>query len=327
MNTYHIIDHEGFGTIHRLLIPLCEKYQDHHLFTTGKEHFPLTERAVKDILQDPAPYIIVHSTGKMKSDLLTNFRKQFEKIPASLFLHTSYHYQELKGRGDMIHDLLRLTKEYEMNVFLPSKEVAVQYGDFGIPVRTVQLGIPPVYANESYFENRPELEPYYNKIITTCCSSQPIYGFVKGLDLFEELIGRLHLQDQALIAGIDGPDRSEIPCKKFSTDDFLNILCHAKAYVQLSRYETYNLTAVQAKQFMVPTLVLGVEGAQSCMGEYAYAALEELASALEHVLDGQTNPSDLICCWLDSRWRESMQQFYDSLAAACTKPYDSAVNI
>lgn len=327
MNTYHIIDHEGFGTIHRLLIPLCENYRDHHLFTTGKEYFPLTERAVKDILQDPNPYIIVHSTGKMKSDLLINFRKHFEKIPASIFLHTSYRYQELKGRSDMIHDLLRLTKEYEMNVFLPSKEVAVQYGDFGISVRTVQLGIPPVYANESYFENRPELEPYYNKIITTCCSSQPIYGFVKGLDLFEELIGRLHLQDQALIAGIDGPDRSEIPCKKFSTDDFLNILCHAKAYVQLSRYETYNLTAVQAKQFMVPTLVLGVEGAQSCMGEYAYATIEELASALENVLDGQTNPSDLICCWLDSRWRESMQQFYDSLAAACTKPYDSAVNI
>ena len=28
MRIYHIIDHNGFGSIHKLLIPLCEEYSN-----------------------------------------------------------------------------------------------------------------------------------------------------------------------------------------------------------------------------------------------------------------------------------------------------------
>ncbi len=317
MNIYHMIDHEGFGTIHRLLIPLCETFPNHNLYTTGAEYAPLTPSAIDLICQDPDAYIILHSTGKMKTNFITNFRKLFSMTPAAFFLHTSYRYQELKDRGDMIHDLLRLTKEYQMQVFLPSKEVAEQYGILGVPVQTVQLGIPSVCTQEKYLETRPDLEPYYNKIITTCCSEQPVYQYVKGIDLFEGIISDLHLEHQALIAGINGDSRTGIPMKKFSTDDFLNILSHAAAYVQLSRFETYNLTAVQAKQFQIPVLALGVEGVHSCMGPYVCDSVNDLKNKLELVLSHKPDTNILQECLFDSLNRESLYSFCQSLEAAC----------
>ena len=317
MNTYHIIDHEGFGTIHRLLIPLCDKYKDHKLYTTGTEYAPLTDAAIECIRKESDSFLIIHSTGKLKTKLLMHFRDLFPNHPAALFLHTSYKYQELKGRGDMIYDLLHLTNQYRMNVLVPSKETAEQYAAFDIPVHAVQLGIPDVAANTDYFEYKPELEAYYNKIITTCASDQPIYQFVKGIDRFETIIADLHLEKDALIAGIDRESERRILTKRFSTDDFLNVLCHANAYVQLSRYETYNLTAVQAKQLMVPTLVLGVEGANSCMGDYAYSSEAELITDLRRVLDGHIDSQRQIYCRFDSRWRESLTGFYSSLTLAC----------
>lgn len=317
MNTYHIIDHKGFGTIHRLLIPLCEKYNDHKLYTTDPEHDPLTESVMDHIKNDSDSFIIVHSTGNMKTNLIQNFRKCFPDNPAAFFLHTSYKYQELKGRGDMVHELRRLTSRYQMDVLLPSKETAKQYSDLGIPAHDVQLGIPSIESEVKYLKYRPELAPYYYKIITTCSSEQPIYKYVKGIDLFEQMITELHLKKDALIAGIDGTCDSGIPMKKFSTDDFLNILCHAKAYVQLSRYETYNLTAVQAKQFMVPALVLGVEGAQSCMKEYAYSSLEDVAEDLKKAANYEADLEAIIFNKQDSIRRESLENFHFALARSC----------
>lgn len=317
MNFYHIIDHEGYGTIHRLLIPLCEQYPNHHIFTSGNEYWSLNQEKIWEIVHDPDAYIILHSTGKMKTELIQNFRKHFPTSRASFFLHTSYRYQELKGRGDMIHELRRVSEAYRMKVFLPSVETAKQYEAYGIPVRAIQLGIPEIYQCRAYYEARPELEPYYNKIITTCCSNQPVYGFVKGLDQFEQLVSDLHLEDEALIAGIDEVPGSKIKAKKFTTHEFLNVLCHAKAYVQLSRYETYNLTAVQAKQFMIPTLTLGVEGVYSCMGAYAYDSIPELKQALQTVINGRFPMKILTNCWFDSHSRESLSSFRNSLEYAC----------
>jgi hypothetical protein len=33
INVYHLIDHKGFGTIHKLLIPLQKKYPNHKIYT------------------------------------------------------------------------------------------------------------------------------------------------------------------------------------------------------------------------------------------------------------------------------------------------------
>ena len=43
MRIYHIIDHNGFGSIHKLLIPLCEKYSNNILYTPYLKKYRITK--------------------------------------------------------------------------------------------------------------------------------------------------------------------------------------------------------------------------------------------------------------------------------------------
>ena len=47
MRIYHIIDHNGFGSIHKLLIPLCEKYSNNILYTPYLKRLSFNKRSTE----------------------------------------------------------------------------------------------------------------------------------------------------------------------------------------------------------------------------------------------------------------------------------------
>ena len=67
MRIYHIIDHNGFGSIHKLLIPLCEKYSNNILYTPYLKKYRLTKEAIQKINNDKNSIVIIHSTGRDKT--------------------------------------------------------------------------------------------------------------------------------------------------------------------------------------------------------------------------------------------------------------------
>lgn len=313
MTIYHIIDHAGFGTIHRLLYPLCDTYKCHKVWTRKSSEEFIDQTQLTQILSDKDARLIVHSTGNLDPVC----RKALVSFALSsgqgfLFLHTSYAYQQAKGRSNMVEVLLQLQQKYHYTVLTPSKEVAEQYRTFGITAIPVQLGIPGI-GSKPYLSNyRNDLAQYYNKYVTTCSSEKEIYRYVKGIDRFLALSHNYHLESECLIAGIFLPSES-VKTVRFNEDDFLNILYHSKAYIQMSRYEAYNLTAVWAKQFRIPTLVLGVEGTWSSMGQYALVSEAALIERLGQVING-TYPEKLISdCYYDSISRETLECFHLSL--------------
>lgn len=313
MTVYHIIDHAGFGTIHRLLYPLCDAYACHRVLIRKSENQFIDETEFFNIISDTSARVIVHSTGNL--DMTCRKALVAFKLPEGrgfIFLHTSYEYQKTKGRGNMIDVLLELQKKYNYIVLVPSKEVAVQYCRQGITVIPVQLGIPGIRLQMQCNKYRSELSRYYGKYITTCSSEKEIYRHVKGIDLFIKLSRKYDLEKECLIAGIELPNQP-IEAARFNENDFLNILYHSKAYIQLSRFESYNLTAVWAKQFRIPTLVLGVEGTWSSMGSYALTSEAELEEKLKLVIDGNYPESWLDECYQDSMDRETIECFHRSL--------------
>lgn len=139
---------------------------------------------------------------------------------------------------------------------------------------------------------------------------------MKGLDLFADVVSRQKQAANVLIAGIDSYRSGEIPAGRFEEDDFLNILYHSKMYVQFSRYETYNLTAVQAKRFRIPVLLLEAEGNRSCMGAAVFHSIREVELAMQQVMDGMYDRNRIVNSYEDSCRRETIQAFADSLDRA-----------
>ncbi len=316
MTVYHIIDHAGFGTIHRLLYPLRDAYVDHRVWTRKSPEQLIDEAQIAAIISNKDARVVVHSTGNI--DNICRGVLAALHLPAGrgfVFLHTSYTYQKTKGRGDMLYVLQELQEKYNYTVLTPSKEVAIQYCELGIKAVPVQLGVPGIMRKPESAEYRDELAPYYGRYITTCSSGKEIYRYVKGIDRFIALSQKYGLEKECLIAGISLSDQL-IESAAFDEDDFLNVLYHAKAYIQLSRFESYNLTAAWAKQFRVPVLVLGVEGTWSSLGQYALGSEAELEEKLKQVIEGIYPEEWLDICCRNSIRRESLESFHKSLMEA-----------
>lgn len=316
MRIYHIIDHAGFGTIHRLLYPLCDAYPCHRVLLRKSQEEFLDKKQIADIISDVDAIVVVHSTGNLDA-VACRALSAFQLRPGRgfIFLHTSYEYQKIKGRGDMVDNLHKLQKEYKYIVLTPAKEVTMQYCKLGIMSVSVQLGIPGILLKPQVTVYRDYLSGYYGRYITTCSSEKEIYRYVKGIDRFIELSRKYMLEKECLIAGVELPYGSvESAC--FDEDDFLNILYHSKAYIQLSRFESYNLTAAWAKQFRVPVLVWGVEGTLSSMGQYALNTEIELEEKLRQVMGGSYSEKLIEDCYRDSIRRETIETFHRSLLEA-----------
>lgn len=298
---YHVIDHQGFGTIHKLLIPLCEKYSNHKI--VNYDDLKLFSK----ILCDDNCIIIIHSTASKKSGFLYKFLDYFANKNVYIFMHVSANYQLYKGRKDVLLYLKQITQSYKNIIVLtPSKEVTQQYINYGICAETIQLGVDIDCFDIKY---NPLLESYYNKIITTCSSDNPQYKYVKGIDIYEKFIVENNLYSSSLIAGINTYENNKILCKKFNEEDFLNILAHSKMYIQFSRYESYNLTATYSKILQIPVLLINSEGNFSCMNGMVYNEFSKIEDDALKILNGYTNCKIIKELYYDSIFRENIDNF------------------
>lgn len=301
MNYCHVVDHDGFGTMHKLIGALCDKYKNHI--------FLKREDVIKNNFDSKNSILIIHTSGGGEPKILYSI-KNYNNINIFIFIHTSYEYQKYKKR----EKFLIMLKEYSLlknvNILVPSNEVAKQYIKNGIKCTAIQLGIKPI--DKVKLNYRSELSQYYNKIITTCSSYKNDYKFIKGIDLFEKFIIANNLEEDALILGIDD-NNTKIISKELSEEDFINVLYHSKLYLQFSRMESYNLTAVQAKQLKIPVVLLKAEGNYDCMLGHVYDSIEETEHKVINILHHNNDKLEVNKLYKDSIFRENLESFKKSL--------------
>jgi hypothetical protein len=309
---YHLIDFEEIGTIYNLINPLCREYDNHKLLTPLHFKSALANNILREINSIKDSHIVIHTTGKNDSFFLNNFQNLFPDKEVNIFMHVSYEYLRFKNRDrEIIHSAY--SQNSKRSFFVPSEEVAQQYRLAGISCKTIQLGIPEIQDNKDYKRNIPKLEEFYDKIITTCVRSTDLYKYIKGIDTFEKIIKKNKLEEHALITGIDDQSYGSIKSKYFTQEDFLNVLYHSKMYLQFSRFESYNITAVQAKRMRIPVLLLDSEGNSSCMKGDVYSSEEELEQELFNILRNKVSIKKIEANYKDSIERENLFNFKQDL--------------
>lgn len=311
MKTYHLIDHPGFGTIHKLLIPLCEVSANHIMLTPYDGRFKLT-KGILDKINSSKCRVIIHSTGRVDSIYLKEYNKMFPKKKCYIFMHISFDHLLYKKRNSTI-ELLKNFSKNGGELLTPAKEVSQKFCEYGIASRPIQLGIPRIETDVKYSTFFPRLSPYYNKIITACSSDNDNFKYVKGIDRFEQMIIKMNLSHKALIAGTDNNNGTSILCRRFNMDDFINILYHSVAYVQLARFETYNLSAVQAKRMRCPALILKVEGTPSCMNADVCESINVVEEKIQEILRVGKDKNVIERQFNDSIIRETLECFLSEL--------------
>jgi len=308
MNIYHFIDFPGFGTVHKLITELGENHSDNKVIMPINGKIVIDNDLIKKINEEEC-IIIIHASGRLDSYYLHNYKRLFINKRLYMFMHVSPKYLILKKRDQMFKHLKEFVEYYNGCILTPSKQTTQAYIKYGLRTKTIQMGIKNIKQNKKYYNYIPELSEFYDKIITTCTSDEEIYRKIKGVDRFERLLNKLKIKNLGLICGNDNIENLNIKCKKFTTDQFLNILCHSKAYVQLSRLETYNLTAVQAKRFKIPVFLLRTEGTPFCMNGNVYKNLKDLELELKQVIAGNIDIRKIERLYQDSLTRESLENF------------------
>lgn len=312
MNIYHIIDHSGFGSLHKLIIPLCEKYKNNIIFTPYLKKYKLTNSHIKKISKDKNSIIIIHSTGRNKTIYIDKLNHLFKNNKVFIFMHVSINYEMYKNRMNFIERLYNICNERKITILTPSSEVTNQYINYGFSAKTIQIGIPDL-NDEYYFKFTNRNAKYYDKIITVCASENiPYYG-AKGIDNFIRLVSKENISKKSLIAGINNYNNCDIIMKRFNEKDFLNVLCHSKAYIQLSIFESYNITAIQAKRFKIPVILLNAEGNSSCMNGNTYKNIKEITQKMKEVINGIVDSKTINSNYNDSVLRESLENFNNNL--------------
>lgn len=308
MEVFHFIDHLGRGTIHQLLYPL-ERWSNHHVYSLDSTSSIIS--LFESIQGAPCNRLVLHVTGGGGCSITKHIMEKKRDLDnVFIFLHTSLAYQHFKKRDSFIDQLKVLTDKCHVKILTPSKACASQFKNIGIPASSVQLGIPQL--PEECFEHKQILEPYYGKILTTCASSNPDYVYVKGIDTFSEMVSSINQERNSLIAGSEIPQHPDIQSRNFSQIEFLNILCHSLAYVQLSRFESYNITAIQAKQLKIPVFLVDVEGTRECMSGYVFdkaGVKEQLIKKIE----GHSTEDMIYRLYQDSINRENIFSFKQSV--------------
>ena len=305
MKFNHIIEHTPPGTIYNLISQLSKKYGNH------KIHFINSSNKVNvifDILKNNHFEIFVlHCTGR-NLPIFSKIEKIITNVNRKniyIYMHVSYDYLVYKKRYNAINKLKLLCKNGVL-IISPSLEVSNQYNKHGIKSIVIEPGITKFYA-----EDRNNLSKYYNRIITTCTSDTLEYKKIKGIDKFYKLINDLSLEDRALIAGCNLQD-SKIESIKLNHDDFLNVLMHSIVYIQLSKYDSYNITAVEAKQFKIPIILSNIEGhIESADQGYLVNNVVEAKNILQEIIDGDFDKSIVQMNYSNSIINESVESFYE----------------
>lgn len=250
--------------------------------------------------------IILHSTGRIKTIYINKIAKLFPNKKIFIFMHVSIAYEIHKDRMSFIDNLHNVCCQNDIVILTPSPEVTLQYRNNGFIAQSVQIGIDNK-LDEFYYKRVKRLEKYYNKIVTTCVCDNKGYYTAKGIDVYSEMIKENNWNQHALIAGIK-ESKDSLLCHKFSEKDFLNVLCHSKLYVQFSMFESYNVTAIYAKRFKIPTLLMSAEGNITCMNGNVYNSYEQMVRDIKKILNG-VRYNKLDENYNDSIIRETLYKF------------------
>jgi len=131
------------------------------------------------------------------------------------------------------------------------------------------------------------------------------------------MIKDLQLDKISYVLGNNNKLFEGITTKKVSQKTFFRYLKNSIAYVQLSRTESYNLSAIYAKLLKVPIIVSNIEGHKDNV-KYGFKVnnLNEAGKILRGVLNSPNSPKIKKIIernYQDSLKRETLNSFRNSL--------------
>lgn len=242
-NYVHIIEYPKRGSLWNLVNGL-EIYDNHSVLETKNKYIDLAG-FYKDTM------FVFHTSGK-KFPMISSLQGFLAKgLKCAVFIHTLPDYIIEKGFKDFLYYIKEVVELFSCTIMVPSNAAKYMFAEYGICTEVVNLGIVPIQISNKLDYAR--LEKYTNRIITVSTKDSPKYKKAKGIDLFHELMNISGRKEEALILGNDS--KEEIENLKLNHEEFLYVLSKAKAYVQLSRSESYNISVIEAKQLKVPVLV------------------------------------------------------------------------
>lgn len=280
----HIVEYSRRGPLWKLVDGLTA-FPNHFLLETKEQYIDLAQYS-------PNTFFIFHTTGKdfpMISSL-GNFLSQRKKC--AVFIHTLPDYIIQKGYPKFMGYISKIQKQYGCKVIVPSNMACEMFKTYDIFCKVVNLGIPSIKE----LKRNSDLEKYFGKIVTVSTKDTDEYKYAKGVDRFYEVVKRCGLESESIVLGNNGGIVGNIMNIRFPHDDFLSVLANAKAYVQLSRSESYNISVIEAKQLHVPVIVSDVAGHKDSVKdswcrvksineatEKLHAILNQYSTILRHV--------------------------------------------
>lgn len=300
----HIIEHYPKGTIYNLIKPLM-KYGQPIVYT------PEDIKDITDLLYFPDDTIfILHVTGR-ELPIFNNIERIANKYKCAMFLHVSIAYMEFQKRFKAIERIAYLYRT-GVKLLVPCNSIQKQLLSKNLKSYVIQLGISDIDIHRNY----NYLLPYCGKVVTCCSENTLQYLYAKGIDCYLKFIKENDMLSDALIVGTSLSDTS-IPSKRFTHDEFLFILQNSKAYIQFSRFDSYNLTAVEAKRLRIPVILLECEGISDNI-KYGYVCKDfaEMNLTIKEVLSCHHSSSInqvIEQNYIDSIRRESLLSFAKSI--------------
>lgn len=301
----HLVDH--IGTISELIKPL-EKYDEHEVLLSNSSAGNLLEYIFK-YFKSKDTILVLHITGNKnktfylkKEELIKNYKNFY------FFVHVSPSHFLIKNRLDELYKIKTLCTENNLEILVPSKILKKKFEYYGFISKFIQIGIDFPYE-KNY------LIPKNNKkIITISTSDKYSYAYIKGIDEFYDIINYLNLIDKSIVYGNGVKIFSDLKTEKLSKNSFLEELSKSKMYVQLSRTESYNITAIYAKRLKIPVVLSNIEGHRDNT-KYGYLvnSEKEAKDIIEKIYYNKEDIDEIIeKNYLDSIKRESLENFKES---------------
>ena len=307
----HLIDHDG--TIYGLIFPLS-RFPEHQIITSFSDSEKDKLKLINKLSKDKNIKCILHATGNkkyfynLKEKLAKKFYKRFY-----IFLHVSPNHFLIKDRLNELRNIRNLSNKLNVKILTPSKELEKEFSYYDLDTIPIQVGVDfNIKYNDKKLDNRKD-----RKIISVCTAEEGIYHYIKGIDQFSKMIKDLQLDKISYVLGNNNKLFEGITTKKVSQKTFFRYLKNSIAYVQLSRTESYNLSAIYAKLLKVPIIVSNIEGHKDNV-KYGFKVnnLNEAGKILRGVLNSPNSPKIKKIIernYQDSLKRETLNSFRNSL--------------
>lgn len=306
----HLIDHDG--TIYGLISPLS-RFPEHQIIPSFSNLKEDKLKLIKKLSKDKTIKCILHSTGNKK--YFYNLKETLAKIfykRLYIFLHVSPNHFLIKDRLNELWEIRDLSNKLNAQILIPSKELEQEFSYYGLDTIPIQIGVDfDIKYNDKKLDNRKR-----RKIISVCTAEEGIYHYIKGIDQFSKMIKDLQLDKLSLVLGNNNKLFEGIKTKKVSRKTFFRHLKNSIAYVQLSRTESYNLSAVYAKLLKIPIIVSNIEGHKDNV-KFGFRVnnLNEAGKILRSILNSPNSPKIKKIIernYKDSLKRETLNSFRNS---------------